>query len=402
MRRSRTSGAPSGSGRVNYLASVSDLMSALLFVFILTLAVAIIQARTAAGRAELEAERARTAQSEALEAREEALKARKEALTARAEAIEAAEKARRTRDDLQAVQTRLAAVESRLEGNARTLRILLNELRDKLTLNGIPVDIDATRGVLRIPESAVTFAVGSSVLDEGNRRKVLAIGKALAGELRCFQVDRLKDPDCKSRNPYGHTLDAVLIEGHTDNQAYRGDATGRRNRLLSTARSSAVFDVMVSGNAQLENLTNAEGERLFSLSGYGAARPLPGHEYAAPTNDPANRRIEFRFIMTPPAINDEESRLIRTPAPEGTAALDKGPAEATSDAPKGVEPVEADEPVKSEAHPAPAAGATKSAHDAESPAATTVPAPVEKPVEEPSEKPSEVKPEPSSDEGARP
>ncbi len=335
MRRSRTSGAPSDSGRVNYLASVSDLMSALLFVFILTLAVAIIQARTAAGRAELEAERARTAQTEAREAREEALKAR-------SEAIEAAEKARRTRDDLQAVQTRLAAVESRLEGNARTLRILLNELRDKLTLNGIPVDIDATRGVLRVPESAVTFAVGSSVLDEGNRRKVLAIGEALAGELRCFQVDRLKDPDCKSRNPYGHTLDAVLIEGHTDNQAYRGDATGRRNRLLSTARSSAVFDVMVSGNAQLENLTNAEGERLFSLSGYGAARPLPGHEYAAPTNDPANRRIEFRFIMTPPAINDEESRLIRTPTPVAEAAKSPngadGPAETPLAAPSA-EPI---------------------------------------------------------------
>ncbi len=359
MRRPRTSSAPSGSERVNYLASVSDLMSALLFVFILTLAVAIIQARTAAGRAEIEADRARTAQTEALEARKEALKAR-------AEAIDAAEKARRTRDDLQAVQTRLAAVESRLEGNARTLRILLNELRDKLMLRGIPVDIDATRGVLRVPESAVTFAVGSSVLDEGNRRKVLAIGEALAGELRCFQVDRLNDQDCKGRNPYGHTLDAVLIEGHTDNQAYRGDATGRRNRLLSTARSSAVFDVMVSGNAQLENLTNAEGERLFSLSGYGAARPLPGHEYAAPTNDSANRRIEFRFIMTPPAINDEESRLIRSPAPEGTAALDESPAEVASDGPKVVEPVK---PVKSDATAAPAAGAAKPTHDAESPAA---------------------------------
>lgn len=38
--------------RVNYLASVSDLMSGLLFVFILTLAVAIIQARSATGKAE--------------------------------------------------------------------------------------------------------------------------------------------------------------------------------------------------------------------------------------------------------------------------------------------------------------------------------------------------------------
>lgn len=47
--------------RVNYLASVSDLMSALLFVFILTLAVAIIQARTAAGRADEEARHAKEA-----------------------------------------------------------------------------------------------------------------------------------------------------------------------------------------------------------------------------------------------------------------------------------------------------------------------------------------------------
>lgn len=47
--------------RVNYLASVSDLMSGLLFVFILTLAVAIIQARSATGKAEQEAQNARQA-----------------------------------------------------------------------------------------------------------------------------------------------------------------------------------------------------------------------------------------------------------------------------------------------------------------------------------------------------
>lgn len=37
---------------------------------------------------------------------------------------------------------------------------------------------------------------------------------------------------------------------------------------------------------------------------------MEGHDWELPTDDPANRRIEFRFIMTPPAISEEESRLI--------------------------------------------------------------------------------------------
>lgn len=272
--------------RVNYLASVSDLMSGLLFVFILTLAVAIIQARSATGKAEQEAQNAR----------------------------QAAEHARLVEHDLKMVRDRLQVVEDRLEGNARALRRLLQNVQANLEAHGIRVDVDEVRGVLRIPESAVTFNVGQSTLDTSNLNKLQLIGAALEEELRCFQPESFDEDPCRVRNPSGNTLDAVFIEGHTDNQSYRGDLTGHRNRLLSTARSNAVYDAMIAGNQNLENLKNDKGERLFSLSGYGASRPLPGHEYQAPTNDAANRRIEFRFIMTPPAFTQEESRMLRTPS----------------------------------------------------------------------------------------
>lgn len=270
--------------QTNYLASVSDLMSALLFVFILTLAVAIVQARLVS--------------HQATQAASNLAKAEAEARSAAAR--------------LESVQERLTAVESRLAGNQEATERLLKRLQAALAERGIPVAIDASTAVLRIPESAVTFEVGKSRLDDDNAGKVRTIGEVLARELVCYQIIRPADlqENCRESNRFGHTLDAVFIEGHTDNQAYRGDATGRRNRALSTARSNEVYDLMVIGNEKLASLANAQGESLFSLSGYGAERPLPGHSHAEPTDDSANRRIELRFILTPPSITHDEKALI--------------------------------------------------------------------------------------------
>lgn len=146
--------------RVNYLASVSDLMSALLFVFILTLAVAIIQARTAAGRADEEARHAK----------------------------EAAERARVALENLNQVQGRLTIVEERLEGNSRALKAFLEQLKTSLEEQGIMVDIDTVRGVLRVPESAVTFGVGLNTLDDSNLEKVKIIGNVLEKELPAISL----------------------------------------------------------------------------------------------------------------------------------------------------------------------------------------------------------------------
>ncbi len=257
--------------RVNYLASVSDLMSGLLFVFILALTVAIIQTKHSAQ-----------------EAKEAAMQ-------------------------MESIQTRLKNVEARLVGTREATGNLLDRLEKELVKENVMVEIDPARSVLRIPENAVSFEVGRSDLNEENAERIRMIGRVLADKLLCYQknVPETMRERCAKENPFGHTLDAIFIEGHTDNLAYRGDETGRRNRYLSTARSNAVYGIMVVENDALENLTNPNGESLFSLSGYGSERPIAGHRHEVPTDDPANRRIEFRFIMTAPAFSEEEEELIR-------------------------------------------------------------------------------------------
>ena len=257
--------------RVNYLASVSDLMSGLLFVFILALTVAIIQTKHSAQ-----------------EAKEAAMQ-------------------------MVSIQARLKNVEARLVGTREATGNLLDRLQKELVKENVMVEIDPARSVLRIPENAVSFEVGRSDLNEENAERIRMIGRVLADKLLCYQknVPETMRERCAKENPFGHTLDAIFIEGHTDNLAYRGDETGRRNRYLSTARSNAVYGIMVIENDALENLTNPNGESLFSLSGYGSERPIAGHRHEVPTDDPANRRIEFRFIMTAPAFSEEEEELIR-------------------------------------------------------------------------------------------
>lgn len=257
--------------RVNYLASVSDLMSGLLFVFILALTVAIIQTKHSAQ-----------------EAKEAAMQ-------------------------MESIQARLKNVEARLVGTREATGNLLDRLQKELVKENVMVEIDPARSVLRIPENAVSFEVGRSDLNEENAERIRMIGRVLADKLLCYQknVPETMRERCAKENPFGHTLDAIFIEGHTDNLAYRGDETGRRNRYLSTARSNAVYGIMVVENDALENLTNPNGESLFSLSGYGSERPIAGHRHEVPTDDPANRRIEFRFIMTAPAFSKEEEELIR-------------------------------------------------------------------------------------------
>ena len=88
----------------NYLASVSDLMSALLFVFIIALACAIIQAQSAANDAEDAQTRAEAAEAQAMTAHKQA----------------------------EAVRGRLVEVEQRLRGNNVARAGLLMHIKETL------------------------------------------------------------------------------------------------------------------------------------------------------------------------------------------------------------------------------------------------------------------------------
>jgi flagellar motor protein MotB len=59
-------------------------------------------------------------------------------------------------------------------------------------------------------------------------------------------------------------------------------------------------------------MQNKSEQPIFSVSGYGEGRPVDGHQYEVPTSDPVNRRIDIRFIMTPPTLTDIQKQIIET------------------------------------------------------------------------------------------
>ncbi|MFU0842586.1 MAG: hypothetical protein ACFWTZ_08295 [Burkholderia sp.] len=269
---------------VNYLANVSDLMSALLFVFILTLMLAISQ----------------TVSQMPEDLTDELNKAK-------ASVAELHLKLTSLESELQAKDEQLLRYERGFADADAARRTLLTDLRSALSGKGIDVGLDLEHGVLILPETAVTFDTGSAVLNRRNHKTVEQIGEVFAKALRCY-IPVSDRTGCTGAGK--GVLDAVFIEGHTDNQKYWGDDTDSGNRQLSTMRANAVYEAMVLSGRELSLMSNSRGEPLFSLSGYGSARPRPGHDWKVPTNDPVNRRIEFRFLISPAGIAAESEKSL--------------------------------------------------------------------------------------------
>lgn len=249
-----------GDENQNYLASVSDLMSGLLYVFILILVIAIFKLQSAT-------------------------------VKAGAGFVEYAEQM--------------------VDVGITSTRLMIELDRAIQVKAGIKVETQPENGVLRIPESAVTFETGSEELDAQNRVKLNRIGTEIARVLTCFIPEGVESSSCRGINPNRHTLESVFIEGHTDNQTFQGDTTEKENRLLSTRRANAAYLVMVHSNPALKNAKNSKGMALFSLAGYGPDRPAEGHAHKTPTSDAANRRIELRFTMTQPVPSEKMLTLLK-------------------------------------------------------------------------------------------
>lgn len=282
-------------GETNYLVSTSDLMAGLLFIFIIALALQIISFNE-------EERRALDAEAAARAAQAAAQKAEAEAREARAKANQAEEEARLARLKANKAESKAEEIQNRLAGNDIARRDLLLRMQLKLREEGLLVTVDPSNGVLRLPEEEITFETGKASVSETYAVRLRMLRNSLVNELRCFHSRSELELGCKVINPYSHTLDAVFIEGHTDNQPFGGDTTGRRNRTLSTERANTVYSILLDPNSPLHHYLNPKGQNLFSLSGYGSERPVPGHYHMRPTNDPVNRRIELRFLMSTPSL----------------------------------------------------------------------------------------------------
>lgn len=172
-------------------------------------------------------------------------------------------------------------------------RTILDEAVEELRQRGIKVEISENHTVLRIPNELLGFETGEYELQPRYASTALEIGQVL---------DRVISKD--DRLNY---LDTIFIEGHTDNRPFPG-FMGKGNWGLSTFRAISLWQFWSSAlpeEQRLNRMSNQDGDRLFSVSGYGETRPVNA-EQVTEDDFRENRRIDIRFTIRRPASADYE------------------------------------------------------------------------------------------------
>ena len=171
---------------------------------------------------------------------------------------------------------------------------ILIEVKSELEKMKIMVEIADNDTVIRIPESTLTFKSGADKIPktENVQNAVKHIGTVLHSAIL--------------RNKRFQYLDTVFIEGHTDSDAiwYRG----KENWGLSVDRAISVWKIWQNNPIlvpKFEEMENAFGQRLFSVSGYAATRRTQLEELTD-QEKAQNRRIDIRFTVKKPSISDLE------------------------------------------------------------------------------------------------
>ena len=259
-----------GSEGQNYLATVSDLVSALIFVFIIMLAVFAYQ--------------------------------------------------------LANVIEDQAKVTEELTASDETRDRMLRDIKSRLEKSGMRVEVLADQGVLRLSDNAINFPSGSEVPVPEHHVNVGRLAQAIAEVVPCYvsppkaasparghddvvvvkygddspiycqpRADPTTYP-CKDRE-FPWLLETLLIEGHTDDVPVAAGNRFRDNLELASMRAATVHRMIVACEPGLEGLLNTDEYPILSTSGYGYTRPV--------TRDPEraddNRRIDLRFLLEPPA-----------------------------------------------------------------------------------------------------
>jgi flagellar motor protein MotB len=192
-------------------------------------------------------------------------------------------------------QQAVDAQRARVIGAGDPLIVVTGAIGDALRKAAPNVRVDPKTGVISLPEGAL-FARGSAQLSESGRQLLSRAADQLAEAMPCF-VDNQRAKRTCTGNPYGHEIETVFIEGHTDSVPYASGA--KDNFDLSLARARAVEQVMVL-NGPLVDFKNKAGQQVFSFSAYADKRPLPNTD---PT-DGQNRRVDLRIVLSYKPIED--------------------------------------------------------------------------------------------------
>ena len=197
----------------------------------------------------------------------------------------------------------------KLQENQDMRSEMLSDVQSQLSNLNIDVDIDIEHGVLRLNENAIRFTSGLAELNIEQQNRLESVSHVLAIILPCYGMNAPVNDVCMPRTK--GKLDSIFIEGHTDNVPIVGRLAKifKNNWELSTARAIYTYQEITGNEKVLTEMINTNEQPIISVSAYGEGRPVPGHKHVRPTNDPINRRIDVRFIMSPPSVTEAQAAL---------------------------------------------------------------------------------------------
>jgi len=154
------------------------------------------------------------------------------------------------------------------------------------------------------------FAGGESTLTVDARRVVSYLAEVIQEETACFVAPTPGKPINTVCNPNRIFLEAVFVEGHTDDRPVSARLKdGSQNNLeLSARRATNTHDTMTQAAPALADYRNLEFEPVLSVAAYGEQRPLEPN--ISESSRDRNRRIDIRFVMwVPKSVESLEQQL---------------------------------------------------------------------------------------------
>jgi chemotaxis protein MotB len=157
----------------------------------------------------------------------------------------------------------------------------------------VQVRVDPTSGVISLPSDTL-FALGSAKLSPVATQAIVDARFRLAEVLPCYVSSELvkkKVADCV-QNRGRHEIDTIFLEGHTDSVP---NVAPGGNLGLSFDRARAIQQVLLGDESPLLPFRNSSSQPLFSYSAYGSDRLLPEIPGTDAKNRRVDMRIVLKY-----------------------------------------------------------------------------------------------------------